>query len=84
MVEADVVEAKKEAYLMHKGFEVVLPIKLITTSDLFAIFGARGMAAVISRSLERAGYNQQLKPTVLSLIFSIPIAAWFSQHQPRL
>ena len=38
-------------------------MNLITTSDRFAIFGARGMAgSAISRALDRSGYKQQLKP----------------------
>ena len=37
-------------------------MSLITSNDRFAIFGARGMAgSAISRALDRAGYNQQLK-----------------------
>ena len=35
-------------------------MRLITTSDRFAIFGARGMAgSAISRALDRAGYQQR-------------------------
>ena len=62
-------------------------MKLITTSDLFAIFGARGMAgSAISRSLERAGYNQQLKPNraELDLLDPLAVQQWFSQHQPTV
>ena len=58
---------------------------LITTSDRFAIFGARGMAgSAISRALERAGYNLQLKPSrqELDLLDPLKVQEWFSEHQP--
>ena len=39
-------------------------MSLITPSDRFAIFGARGMAgSAISCALDRAGYQQQLNPS---------------------
>ena len=39
-------------------------MSLINFNDRFAIFGARGMAgSAICRALDRAGYNQQLKPS---------------------
>ena len=48
---------------------------LITPSDRFAIFGARGMAgSAISRALDRAGYNQQLKPSRQKLDLLDPLA----------
>ena len=60
-------------------------MNLITTNDRFAIFGARGMAgSAISRALERAGYQQQLKPSRLELDLLDPSAVqhWFAKHQP--
>ena len=42
-------------------------MNLITPSDSFAIFGARGMdGSAISRALTRAGYFQQLNPAALN------------------
>ena len=39
-------------------------MNLISPNDRFAIFGARGMAgSAISRALNRAGYNHQLRPS---------------------
>ena len=58
---------------------------LITPSDRFAIFGARGMAgSAISRALDRSGYNQQLKPSraELDLLDSLAVQQWFSELQP--
>ena len=65
MVAVDVEEAKKEAYLKSKGFAVVgHESELNQPNDRFAIFGARGMAgSAISRALDRAGYQKQLKPS---------------------
>ena len=60
---------------------------LITPNDRFAIFGARGMAgSAISRALDRAGYNQQLKPgrQELDLFDSFSVQRWFDQHQPTV
>ena len=60
-------------------------MSLITSSDRFAIFGARGMAgSAISRALERAGYQQQLKPgrDELDLLNPVAVKQWFSEHQP--
>ena len=60
-------------------------MSLITTSDLFAIFGARGMAgSAISRALDRAGYQQQLKPSrqELDLLDPAAVQQWFAEHQP--
>lgn len=62
-------------------------MSLITTSDRFAIFGARGMAgSAISRALERAGYLQQLKPSrqELDLLDPSAVQGWFSEHQPTV
>ena len=62
-------------------------MSLITTSDRFAIFGARGMAgSAISRALERAGYNQQLKPSrqELDLLDPASVQRWFSEQQPTV
>ena len=62
-------------------------MSLITTSDRFAIFGARGMAgSAISRALERAGYFQQLKPSrqELDLLDLLAVQRWFSEHQPTV
>ena len=62
-------------------------MKLITPSDRFAIFGARGMAgSAISRALERAGYHQQLKPTraELDLLDLLAVQQWFTEHQPTV
>ena len=60
---------------------------LITPSDRFAIFGARGMAgSAISRALERAGYHQQLKPSRqdLDLLDSLAVQQWFAEQQPTV
>ena len=58
---------------------------LITTSDRFAIFGARGMAgSAICRALDRTGYQQQLKPSrqELELLDPAAVQQWFAEHQP--
>ena len=60
---------------------------LITPNDRFAIFGARGMAgSAISRALDRAGYQQQLKPSrqELDLLDLLAVQRWFSEHQPTV
>ena len=60
---------------------------LITPSDRFAIFGARGMAgSAISRALHRAGYHQQLEPSrkELDLLDQLAVQQWFSNHQPSV
>ena len=60
---------------------------LITPSDCFAIFGARGMAgSAISRALKCAGYHQQLKPSraELDLLDPLAVQQWFSEHQPTV
>lgn len=60
-------------------------MSLITSSDRFAIFGARGMAgSAISRALACAGYHHQLKPSrqELDLLDPLAVRQWFSQHQP--
>ena len=60
---------------------------LITPNDRFAIFGARGMAgSAISRALDRAGYNQQLKPSRADLDLLDPLAVqqWFAEHHPMV
>ena len=60
---------------------------LITPSDRFAIFGARGMAgSAISRALDRAGYNQQLKPSrqKLDLLDPLAVQQWFAEYQPNV
>ena len=60
---------------------------LITTNDRFAIFGARGMAgSAISRALDRAGYNQQLKPCRMELDLLDPLAVrqWFTDNDPTV
>ena len=62
-------------------------MSLITTSDRFAIFGARGMAgSAISRALNRAGYQQQLKPSrdELDLLDPVAVQQWFAEHQPTV
>ena len=62
-------------------------MSLITTSDRFAIFGVRGMAgSAISRALDRAGYQQQLKPSrqELDLIDPLAVQQWFAEHQPSV
>ena len=62
-------------------------MSLITTSDRLAIFGARGMAgSAISRALDRAGYQQQLKPSrqELDLLDSVGVQNWFAEHQPTV
>ena len=58
---------------------------LVTPSDRFAIFGATGMAgSAISRALDRAGYNQQLKPSrqELNLLDPLAVQHWYNKHQP--
>ena len=62
-------------------------MNLITTSDCFAIFGARGMAgSAISRALERAGYFQQLQPSRAELDLLDPLAVhdWFAEYKPTV
>ena len=62
-------------------------MSLVTTSDLFAIFGARGMAgSAICRALERFGYNHQLKPSrqELDLLDPLAVQSWFAEHQPTV
>ena len=62
-------------------------MKLISSSDRFAIFGARGMAgSAISRALNRAGYNQQLKPSrqELDLLDPLAVQQWFAKQQPTV
>ena len=62
-------------------------MSLITKSDRLAIFGARGMAgSAISRALDRAGYQQQLKPSrqELDLLDSVGVQNWFAEHQPTV
>ena len=60
---------------------------LITTDDIFAIFGARGMAgSAISRALERTGYKHQLKPSrsELNLLEAESVHNWFNIHKPTV
>ena len=62
-------------------------MSLITPSDRFAIFGARGMAgSAICRALESSGYQQQLKPSraELDLLDPVAVQQWFSEHQPNV
>ena len=62
-------------------------MSLITTSDRFAIFGARGMAgSAISRALYSAGYKQQLKPSrqELDLLDPAAVQQWFNEHDPTV
>ena len=62
-------------------------MSLITTSDRFAIFGARGMAgSAISRALYSAGYKQQLKPSrqELDLLDPAAVQRWFNEHDPTV
>lgn len=62
-------------------------MRLITPSDRIAIFGARGMAgSAISRSLTRAGYQQQLTPSraQLDLLDQQAVNNWFATHQPTV
>lgn len=62
-------------------------MSLITTSDRFAIFGARGMAgSSICRALDRVGYQQQLKPSrkELDLLDPAAVQRWFSEQQPTV
>ena len=62
-------------------------MSLIRSNDRFAIFGARGMAgSAISRALDRAGYQQQLKPSraELDLLDLLAVQQWFSEHQPTV
>ena len=62
-------------------------MSLITTNDRIAIFGARGMAgSAISRALDRAGYQQQLKPSrqELDLLDPAAVQRWFSEQQPTV
>ena len=60
-------------------------MNLINPNDRFAIFGARGMAgSAISRALDRAGYQKQLKPSrdQLDLLDPAAVNQWFSEYQP--
>jgi GDP-L-fucose synthase len=60
---------------------------LISPSDRFAIFGARGMAgSAISRALVRAGYHQQCNPIrkELDLLDPVAVHQWFREHQPTV
>ena len=60
---------------------------LITPSDRFAIFGARGMAgSAISRALDSAGYQQLLKPSrqELDLLDLSAVQQWFSDNKPTI
>ena len=60
-------------------------MSLITHNDRFAIFGARGMAgSAISRALDFAGYQKQLKPSrdELDLLDSMAVQQWLSEHKP--
>ena len=60
---------------------------LITPSDRFAIFGARGLAGgAISRALARTGYDQQLTPSraELNLLDPLAVEQWFSEHKPNV
>ena len=62
-------------------------MSLITPSDRFAIFGARGMAgSAICRAMESSGYQQQLKPSraELDLLDPVAVQQWFSEHQPNV
>ena len=62
-------------------------MSLITPSDRFAIFGARGMAgSAISRALDRSGYQKQLKPSraELDLLDPVAVQQWFSEQQPTV
>ena len=62
-------------------------VSLINPSDRFAIFGARGMAgSAISRAMDRAGYQQQLKPSrqELNLLDPVAVQQWFAEHQPSV
>ena len=60
-------------------------MSLVNSADLFAIFGARGMAgSAISRALVRAGYHNQLRPSRadLDLLDLIEVKNWFEKFKP--
>ena len=60
---------------------------LITPSDRFAVFGARGMAGTaISLALQRSGYSNQLKPcrAELDLLDQLAVQQWFNKHHPSV
>ena len=60
---------------------------LICNADRIAIFGAYGMAGgAISRALDRAGYQRQLKPSraELDLLDPLAVQQWFSEHNPMV
>ena len=62
-------------------------MSLITPTDRFAIFGARGMAgSAISRALERSGYLQQFNPsrTELDLLHPLAVNDWFAEYKPAV
>ncbi len=62
-------------------------MRIIDSNDRFAIFGARGMAgSAICRALDRAGYQQQLKPLrqELDLLDPVAVQRWFAEHQPTV
>ena len=62
-------------------------MRLISSTDRFAIFGARGMAgSAISRALKRSGYNHQLNPSrqELDLLDPLAVQQWFAEQQPTV
>lgn len=72
---------------MLSGSAMTIQSTLITPNDRIAIFGSRGMAgSAISRSLYRAGYQQQLTPlrSELDLLESSAVQEWFAKHQPSV
>ena len=87
MVAADVEEAKKEAYLKRKGFAVVGACGELDQPAIVSRSSSSGMAgSAISRAMDRAGYQQQLKPSrqELNLLDPVAVQQWFAEHQPSV
>ena len=60
-------------------------MRLLQTTDCFAVFGARGMAGgAICRALRRHGYHTQLSPSrqELDLLDRLSVDQWMQKHRP--
>ena len=89
MLAADVEDAKERGLSKEQRFccSGGTGMTLITPSDRFAVFGARGMAGTaIGLSLQRAGYSNQLKPSraELDLLDQLAVQQWFNKHHPSV
>ena len=85
MVATDVEEGRKRPTSAQGLCCRVHGMSLITTSDVLR-YSAPGMAgSAISRALDHAGYNQQLKPSQeLDLLDSLAVQAKLVEHQPTV